>query len=73
MTAWLGQRATGSFNFCRIASRSNLGAALATLPRAQEIVGGIEVKLTTNTRLLESFAADYDSGTRHAAWRTPRR
>ena len=40
----------------------NLGAALATLPRAQEIVGGIEVKLTTNTRLLESFAADYDSG-----------
>jgi alkylation response protein AidB-like acyl-CoA dehydrogenase len=41
---------------------ANLGAALATLPRAQEIVGGIEVKLTTNTRLLESFAADYDSG-----------
>jgi alkylation response protein AidB-like acyl-CoA dehydrogenase len=40
----------------------NLGAALATLPRAQEIVGGIEVKLTTNARLLESFAADYDSG-----------
>ena len=41
---------------------ANLGASLATLPRAQEIVGGIEVKLTTNTRLLESFAADYDSG-----------
>lgn len=40
----------------------NLGAALATLPRAQEIVGGIEVKLTTNTRLLETFAADFDSG-----------
>ena len=40
----------------------NLGAALATLPRAQEIVGGIEVKLTTNARLLETFAADYDSG-----------
>ena len=40
----------------------NLGAALATLPRAQEIVGGIEVKLTTNTRLLETFAADYDDG-----------
>ena len=40
----------------------NLGAALATLPRAQEIVGGIEVKLTTNARLLESFATDYDGG-----------
>jgi alkylation response protein AidB-like acyl-CoA dehydrogenase len=41
---------------------ANLGAALATLPRAQEILGGIEVKLTTNTRLLESFAADCDKG-----------
>lgn len=41
---------------------ANLGAALATLPRAQEIVGGIEVKLTINRRLLESFAADYDNG-----------
>ena len=40
----------------------NLGAALATLPRAQEIVGGIEVKLTSNARLLETFAADFDSG-----------
>ena len=27
---------------------ANLGAPLATLPRAQEILGGIEVKLTTN-------------------------
>ena len=34
---------------------SNLGAALATLPRAQEILGGIEVKLTTNRRLLETL------------------
>jgi alkylation response protein AidB-like acyl-CoA dehydrogenase len=41
---------------------ANLGAALATLPRAQEILGGIEVKLTTNARLLESFATDYDQG-----------
>jgi alkylation response protein AidB-like acyl-CoA dehydrogenase len=41
---------------------SNLGAALATLPRAQEILGGIEVKLTTNRRLLETFAAEYDAG-----------
>ena len=37
-------------SFCRTASRPNLGAALATLPRAQEILGGIEVKLTTNTQ-----------------------
>jgi alkylation response protein AidB-like acyl-CoA dehydrogenase len=41
---------------------SNLGAALATLPRAQEILGGIEVKLNTNRRLLETFAAEYDAG-----------
>jgi alkylation response protein AidB-like acyl-CoA dehydrogenase len=41
---------------------SNLGAALATLPRAQEILGGIEVKLATNRRLLETFAAEYDTG-----------
>ncbi len=41
---------------------SNLGAALATLPRAQEILGGIEVKLTANLRLLETFAAEYDAG-----------
>jgi alkylation response protein AidB-like acyl-CoA dehydrogenase len=41
---------------------SNLGASLATLPRAQEIVGGIEARLTVNARLIESFATDYDDG-----------
>jgi alkylation response protein AidB-like acyl-CoA dehydrogenase len=41
---------------------SNLGAALATLPRAQEVLGGIEVKLTVNRRMLETFAAEYDAG-----------
>jgi alkylation response protein AidB-like acyl-CoA dehydrogenase len=41
---------------------SNLGASLATLPRAQEIVGGIEARLTVNARLIESLAADYDDG-----------
>jgi alkylation response protein AidB-like acyl-CoA dehydrogenase len=41
---------------------SNLGASLATLPRAQEIVGAIEARLTVNARLIESFAADFDSG-----------
>src|SRR6202043_2443627 len=35
---------------------SNLGASLATLPRMQEVVGGIEA------RLIESFAGDYDDG-----------
>jgi alkylation response protein AidB-like acyl-CoA dehydrogenase len=39
---------------------SNLGASLATLPRAQEVVGGIEARLAVNARLIESFAADYD-------------
>lgn len=41
---------------------ASLGAPLATLPRVQEILGGIEVKLTINTRLLETFAAEYDAG-----------
>jgi alkylation response protein AidB-like acyl-CoA dehydrogenase len=41
---------------------SNLGAALATLPRAQEIVGGIEARLAVNARLIESFAGDFDEG-----------
>lgn len=49
-------------NFLQNRKPPNLGAALATLPRAQEIVGGIEVKLTANRRLLESFAADCDKG-----------
>jgi hypothetical protein len=41
---------------------SNLGASLATLPRAQEIVGGIEARLAVNRRLIESFAGDFDDG-----------
>jgi hypothetical protein len=41
---------------------SNLGASLATLPRAQEVVGGIEARLAVNARLIDSFAADYDDG-----------
>jgi alkylation response protein AidB-like acyl-CoA dehydrogenase len=41
---------------------SNLGASLATLPRAQEIVGGIETRLAVNARLIESFAGDFDDG-----------
>ena len=41
---------------------SNLGASLATLPRVQEIVGGIEARLAVNARLIESFAGDFDDG-----------
>jgi alkylation response protein AidB-like acyl-CoA dehydrogenase len=41
---------------------SNLGAPLAALPRAQEIVGGIEARLAVNARLIDSFAGDYDDG-----------
>ena len=35
---------------------SNLGAPLATLPRMQEVVGGIEARLAVNARLIESSA-----------------
>jgi alkylation response protein AidB-like acyl-CoA dehydrogenase len=41
---------------------SNLGASLATLPRSQDVVGGIETRLAVNARLIDSFAADYDNG-----------
>jgi len=48
--------------FLRNRVPSNLGASLATLPRVQEVVGGIEARLAVNTRLIESLAADYDDG-----------
>jgi len=41
---------------------SNLGAPLATLPRVQEVVGGIEARLAVNARLIDSFAGDFDDG-----------
>lgn len=41
---------------------TSLGAPLATLPRAQEILGGIEARLAVNARLIESFAGDFDDG-----------
>jgi alkylation response protein AidB-like acyl-CoA dehydrogenase len=46
---------------------SNLGASLATLPRAQEVVGGIEVRLAVNARLINSFAQDFDDGVQLSA------
>lgn len=48
--------------FLRNRVPSNLGASLATLPRAQEVVGGIEARLAVNARLIDSFAGDYDDG-----------
>src|SRR4051812_12192021 len=39
---------------------ANLGAPLATLPRAQEILGGIEARLAVNARLIGSFADAFD-------------
>ncbi|WP_441253389.1 acyl-CoA dehydrogenase family protein [Bradyrhizobium sp. 613_E4_N2_2] len=41
---------------------ASLGAPLATLPRAQEILGAIEARLAVNARLIETFARDFDEG-----------
>jgi len=48
--------------FLKNRAPSNLGAPLATLPRSQDVVGGIETRLAVNARLIESFASDYDDG-----------
>jgi alkylation response protein AidB-like acyl-CoA dehydrogenase len=48
--------------FLKIRAPASLGAPLATLPRAQEILGGIEARLAVNARLIDSFANDYDQG-----------
>ena len=42
---------------------ANLGASLATLPRMQDVVGGIEARLNVNARFIASFAAEVDAGT----------
>ncbi|MGA2997229.1 acyl-CoA dehydrogenase family protein [Bradyrhizobium sp.] len=41
---------------------ANLGAPLASLPRAQEILGAIEARLAVSERLIDSFAGDFDDG-----------
>jgi hypothetical protein len=41
---------------------ANLGAPLAALPRAQEILGAIEARLIVNARLIESFSGEFDDG-----------
>ncbi|MDD2611053.1 MAG: acyl-CoA dehydrogenase [Giesbergeria sp.] len=49
-------------DFLRQRKPASLGAALATLPRAQEIIGQIEGRLLTNHRLIASLARDVDAG-----------
>jgi hypothetical protein len=49
-------------DFLRARAPSSLGAPLSTLPRAQEIVGGIEARLQVNARLIDSVARDVDEG-----------
>jgi alkylation response protein AidB-like acyl-CoA dehydrogenase len=46
--------------FLRDRVPANLGAPLASLPRAQEALGGIEARLAVNARLIGSFADDFD-------------
>ena len=46
--------------FLRERAPANLGAPLATLPRVQEAVGGIEALLMTNHRLIAGAAAEFD-------------
>ncbi len=47
-------------DFLRERAPANLGAPLATLPRMQEAVGGIEALLLTNRRLVADAAAETD-------------
>lgn len=46
--------------FLRDRVPANLGAPLASLPRAQEVLGGIEARVSVNARLIGSFADDFD-------------
>ncbi|WP_316195990.1 MULTISPECIES: acyl-CoA dehydrogenase family protein [unclassified Bradyrhizobium] len=48
--------------FLKARSPSSLGAPLSTLPRAQEILGGIEAKLQVNARLIDGAAREFDEG-----------
>lgn len=49
-------------DFLKTRTPSSLGGPLATLPRAQDILGGIEARLSVNARLLDGFARDIDDG-----------
>jgi alkylation response protein AidB-like acyl-CoA dehydrogenase len=48
--------------FLKTREPANLGAPLASLPRAQEVLGAIETRLIVNARLIDGFAADFDHG-----------
>jgi len=48
--------------FLRERVPASLGAPLATLPRAQEILGAIEARLAVNARLIGTLAGDFDDG-----------
>ncbi|MCF2524690.1 acyl-CoA dehydrogenase family protein [Bradyrhizobium sp. G127] len=48
--------------FLKTRAPSSLGAPLATLPRAQDIAGGIDAKLAVNARLIRTFVRDFDDG-----------
>ena len=54
-TAWL-------IDFLKTRTPTSLGRPLATLPRVQEAVGGIETKLRVNRRLIASLADEIDAG-----------
>lgn len=41
---------------------TNLGTPLSSLPRVQDAVGTIEIRLRTNERLIDGLAADIDAG-----------
>jgi alkylation response protein AidB-like acyl-CoA dehydrogenase len=49
-------------DFLKTRTPSSLGATLATLPRAQEVLGAIEARLQVNARLIDSVARDFDEG-----------
>lgn len=49
-------------SFLKSRKPASLGAPLATLARAQEILGEIEVLLAINARLIDSISSDYDAG-----------
>lgn len=49
-------------DFLKTRTPASLGAPLATLPRAQDILGAIETRLAVNARLIDSAARDLDDG-----------
>jgi alkylation response protein AidB-like acyl-CoA dehydrogenase len=49
-------------DFLKTRTPSSLGGPLATLPRAQEILGAIEARLAVNARLIDGVAREFDEG-----------